>query len=361
MLSLATTRALLDGLPDPVVVVDRHSTVVEANRAARSLLPGLRPGRPLFLGLRHPDVLDGVEATFARGEPRRVEFTARLPVERTFEVQISALATDHTTTDDAAGDAAILLYFRDLTEARRLEHMRVDFVANVSHELRTPLASLLGFVETLQGPAREDGAARERFLDIMRGQAQRMARLIDDLLSLSRIEMRAHVAPQTPVALQPLLRHMVETLAALARERGVEIRLDMPDEPLSVPGDRDELLRLVDNLVENAVKYGESGRFVDVALARMSPSANRPTEIALSVRDYGPGIAPEHLPRLTERFYRADVAESRAKGGTGLGLAIVKHIVARHRGRLSIESEPGAGALFTVLLPEHREPGKPSA
>ncbi|HEX2554582.1 MAG TPA: ATP-binding protein [Microvirga sp.] len=343
--------ALLDGLPDPVVVVDRRSTVIEANRAARALLPGLRPGQALALGLRHPDVLDGVEAVFLRKGSLRVDYSARLPTERTFEVQISALAVGSET-----GDGAALLYFRDLTEARRLERMRVDFVANVSHELRTPLASLLGFVETLQGPARNDPAARDRFLEIMRGQARRMARLIDDLLSLSRIEMRAHVAPQSPVEMQPLLAHMAETLASLAAERGVAIRLHLADEPLRVPGDRDELLRLVDNLVENAVKYGESGRFVDVTLARAPERERRRGEVMLSVRDYGPGIAPEHLPRLTERFYRADVAESRAKGGTGLGLAIVKHIVARHRGQLAIESEPGAGALFTVLLPEYRGP-----
>ncbi len=355
MLPGSTAGALLDGLPDPVVVVDRSSTVIEANRAARALLPGLRPARPLYLGLRHPDVLGGVEVALGRGETLRVEYTARLPMERTFEVRISPLAAE-----DPDRDGAVALYFRDLTEARRLEHKRVDLVANVSHELRTPLASLLGFVETLQGPARNDPAARERFLEIMRGQAQRMARLIDDLLSLSRIEMRAHVAPQSPVELQPLLRHMAETLASLARERHVEIRLSLAEEPLRVPGDRDELLRLVDNLVENAVKYGENGRFVDVTLARAPENDRRRGEVMLSVRDYGPGIASEHLPRLTERFYRADVAESRAKGGTGLGLAIVKHIVNRHRGQLRIESEPGAGALFTVLLPEYRDPERPS-
>jgi two-component system phosphate regulon sensor histidine kinase PhoR len=274
----------------------------------------------------------------------------RVPTERAFEVRISIIR------DGEAGEPpAAALYFRDLTEARRLEHMRVDFVANASHELRTPLATLLGFIETLQGPAKNDTAARERFLEIMRGQAQRMTRLIEDLLSLSRIEMRAHMAPQTPVALQPILLDMVDTLMPLARERGVEIRLHLPEEPLSVLGDRDELLRVVDNLIENAVKYGDSGHYVDVTLARTTAPSGEP-EAQLSVRDYGTGIAPEHLPRLTERFYRANVAQSRDKGGTGLGLAIVKHIVNRHRGRLTIESEPGQGALFTVALPEHRTP-----
>jgi two-component system phosphate regulon sensor histidine kinase PhoR len=179
----------------------------------------------------------------------------------------------------------------------------------------------------------------------MREQALRMTRLIDDLLSLSRIEMRAHLAPGRPVDLAPLVGHMVETLRPLAREQGVEIGLALPDEPLVVLGDRDELLRVVENLVENAVKYGESGGRVEVALARRGEGAE------LTVRDHGPGIAPEHLPRLTERFYRVDIAQSRQKGGTGLGLAIVKHIVVRHRGALAIESRAGEGATFRVSIP----------
>jgi two-component system, OmpR family, phosphate regulon sensor histidine kinase PhoR len=275
----------------------------------------------------------------------------RVPTERTFEVQVTPLKPGDGDPRDG-GPAGVLLVFRDLTSARRLEHMRVDFIANASHELRTPLASLLGFIETLQGPARNDSAARTRFLEIMREQAQRMKRLIDDLLSLSRIELSAHVVPQTELDLRPTVEHMIDALRALARERGVDIRFDAEEGAFPVRGDRDELLRVVENLIENALKYGESGGRVEVSLRRIPAEAEsgRPqTEIA--VRDYGPGIAPEHLPRLTERFYRVDIAESRAKGGTGLGLAIVKHIVARHRGRLLIESEPGEGATFRVLLP----------
>jgi two-component system phosphate regulon sensor histidine kinase PhoR len=245
----------------------------------------------------------------------------------------------------------VVLFFRDLTSARRLEAMRTDFVANASHELRTPLASLLGFVETLQGPARNDTVARERFLDIMRQQAQRMTRLIDDLLSLSRIEMRLHVHPTTSVDLVAIARHMVETLAPLAKDRGLEILADLPARPVLVLGDRDELLRLLENLITNAVKYGEGGGKVEISLASMKTTEGHPQAV-LSVRDFGPGIAPEHLPRLTERFYRVDVEQSRQKGGTGLGLAIVKHIVNRHRGSLDIDSEPGAGARFVVTLPE---------
>jgi two-component system, OmpR family, phosphate regulon sensor histidine kinase PhoR len=222
--------------------------------------------------------------------------------------------------------------------------MRADFVANASHELRTPLASLIGFIETLQGPARDDAAARERFLGIMRGQARRMARLIDDLLSLSRIELKEHLAPREPVALAPVLLQVIEAHGPLAAEAGVALALD-GGASLTVPGDRDELVRVVENLVENAVKYGGSGGRVEVGLAAEGGFAE------IRVRDHGPGIAPEHLPRLTERFYRVDVTESRQKGGTGLGLAIVKHILNRHGGRLAVESAPGRGATFRALLP----------
>jgi two-component system phosphate regulon sensor histidine kinase PhoR len=342
---LATAQALLAHVPDPILLVGPDGLVREANAAARSLLPTLRLGQPLSYGLRAPEILDALAAA-RPGDSVRVEYRTR---ERTFEVQITALPQ--------GGDRkpGVMLFFRDVTAARRLEQMRVDFVANVSHELRTPLASLVGFIETLQGSARDDAAARERFLEIMRGQAWRMTRLIDDLLSLSRIELREHVAPNALVDLRPLAAQIIDTLTPMAREQAVEIALDAADEPFTVLGEGDELLRVIENLVENAVKYGESGKRVDVALAR------RGGEIEMSVRDYGPGIAPEHLPRLTERFYRVDVAESREKGGTGLGLAIVKHIVNRHRGRLAIESEPGRGATFRVSLPQApagREPGQ---
>ena len=228
--------------------------------------------------------------------------------------------------------------------------MRADFVANASHELRTPLAALTGFIETMQGPARDDPAARERFLGIMREQAWRMARLIDDLLSLSRIELRAHMRPDTPVDLVPIVRQVVDGLQTLAQDRGVAIQVDPAAEPLPVLGDRDELLRLFENLIENGLKYGASGKRVDVALARVD-DPNGKQEVGVAVRDYGPGIAAEHLPRLTERFYRVDVGESRAQGGTGLGLALVKHILNRHQGRLAIEFQAGKGATFTVRLP----------
>lgn len=342
-------EAVLAHIPDPVILVDQRALVVQANEAAHGLLPGLRAGYPLSFSLRSPDVLDSIEKVLETGEALKVEYSERIPTERTFEVHIGPLRADAASFEFQSG---VVLFFRDLTSARRLEAMRTDFIANASHELRTPLASLLGFIETLQGPARDDAKARERFLGIMREQAQRMKRLIDDLLSLSRIEMRAHLAPTQPVDLASVASQIVETLSPLAKERGVVIQAALPDRPVHVLGDRDELLRVAENLIVNAIRYGESGGRVEVELACTGAShgENRP-HAAFSVRDHGPGIGAEHLPRLTERFYRADDPQSRSKGGTGLGLAIVKHIVNRHRGYLDIESEPGQGARFTVTIP----------
>jgi two-component system, OmpR family, phosphate regulon sensor histidine kinase PhoR len=330
-------------------VIDGRAMVHQANEAARALLPALALRQPLSFSLRSPDVLDAIAEVLKSGVAQKVEYNERIPTERSFDVQIGPLKP---TAGEVDVEGGVVLFFRDQTSARRLERMRVDFIANASHELRTPLASLLGFIETLQGPARDDAAARERFLEIMRGQAQRMTRLIEDLLSLSRIELRAHVLPEAAIDVLSVVRQMIDIMAPLAHEHGVEIELHAGEGPFTVLGDRDELLRVVENLIENAVKYGGTGKRIEIAVSRRAPAEGRPGEIALTIRDYGPGIAPEHLPRLTERFYRADVVDSRQKGGTGLGLAIVKHIVARHRGKLMIESEPGHGATFRVTLPE---------
>jgi len=340
----AVAEALLAHVPDPVILVDRRTLVVEANPAARALLPALHHARPLSFALRDPEVLEGIEAVLSSGVPRRVALSTRVPLERTFEVQIGALPMP-----DGSGVNA-LLFLRDLTSARRLEAMRVDFVANASHELRTPLATLIGFIETLQGPAREDAQARERFLEIMRVQALRMTRLIDDLLSLSRIELREHVAPTAVVDLGALARQMVDAQGPPAKARGAMVQFEDGAGPYRVPGDADELARVIENLIENAVKYG--GGRISVGLAREDdPRLGR--RVVLSVADDGPGIPPEHIPRLTERFYRVDVASSRARGGTGLGLAIVKHSLNRHRGRLAIESTVGQGTIVRVSLPEY--------
>jgi len=336
---------LIQRFPDPVILLDTRAAVVAANPPARALMPSLELRQPLSLVLRAPEVLDNIARVLATGEPADVEMEGRSAADPTYEVRLRPLSAP------TPAEAAAALFFRDLTTERRIETMSVDFVANVSHELRTPLASLIGFIDTLQGPARDDPAARERFLGVMRAQAARMARLIDDLLHLSRLELHAHVAPSQSLELSALLADTVAILAPLARERGVEVVLDLGRTPALVMGERDEMIRMVENLIENAIKYGGAGGRVEVALSRGFEDG--PPRVELSVRDQGPGIAPEHLPRLTERFYRVDTAVSRNQGGTGLGLAIVKHIVGRHRGRLAIESSVGAGTLVRITLPEH--------
>ncbi|KAF0212293.1 MAG: PAS/PAC sensor signal transduction histidine [Methylocystaceae bacterium] len=317
---------IINALPEPIFVIDSETHVIAVNAAAQALSPAIRQGEPLSRSLRSPDMLDAVARVLAGGETEKTVWVERLPVECWFEAHVAPMQIE-------GFEPAAVVSLRDLTESRRVERMRVDFVANASHELRTPLASLLGFVETLQGPAREDAVTRNKFLGIMREQAQRMARLVDDLLSLSRIEQHMHLRPATPVDLTLLVAHIVDTLSQMAEDSG----------------DRDELARVIENLVENALKYGcgdDGGcKPIDISLARKGAL------VVLTVRDYGPGVAPEHIPRLTERFYRVDAGKSRAKGGTGLGLAIVKHIVLRHRGRLGIESALGEGTLFRVILP----------
>lgn len=340
---------LIDGLPEAAIVLDREGRVIGFNEMAISIAPALRRGEPALIALRMPELVDAIRRAIRRHEPQRVEFFERVPLDRWF----AAFVTPVTLTLGAGGTVDILVMtFNDLTPLRRVEEMRADFIANASHELRTPLAALLGFIETLQGPAKDDPAARDKFLGIMQGQATRMARLIDDLLSLSRIELNAHLQPSTPVDLAPIVRQVVDGLQMLARDRGVEIKVALSPDTLTVLGDRDELIRALENLIENALKYGAAGKRVDVTVGRAQTRAGLP-EAHVSVRDYGPGISPEHLPRLTERFYRVDVADSRAQGGTGLGLALVKHVLNRHGGRLTIESTPGAGATFTMHIPLH--------
>jgi len=338
----ALVEAVLSGLPDAVVALDPHGTVVALNARANALAPALRRGEPISLGLRNPEVLDAIRRAGANAAVERAEFIVRTPVECWYEV----VAVPVVPVSGAAG-RLILTTFHDLTPLRRVEEMRADFVANASHELRTPLAALSGFIHTLRGPARNDPLARDRFLNIMEEQANRMARLIGDLLSLSRIELNEHRRPDSEVDLVAIVRQVIDGLQTLARDRTVEVQLNVSAERVTVRGDRDELIRLFENLVENALKYAASGKRVDITLSL----ADGGREARVAVRDYGPGIAPDHLPRLTERFYRVDVSESRAQGGTGLGLALVKHIVSRHGGRLTIESVLGQGATFTVHLP----------
>jgi two-component system phosphate regulon sensor histidine kinase PhoR len=321
------------------LLLDNRGTVWLANAEARELLNISETQRSISYFLRAPDVLDAI-ALAAQGQPGKVRYHERVPFDRWIEAHIAPLPIVN-----GESQGSVLLVLRDLTKAEQLERMRADFVANASHELRTPLATLSGFIETLQGSARDDQAARQRFLPIMRTQASRMSRLINDLLSLSRIELDEHVRPETKTDLGEITAQVVDTLRPMAEQDGVEILFDRPG-PVPVIGARDELARVAENLVENAMKYAASGNRIIVS-ARVEPNGDK-AKAVLRVRDFGPGIAPEHLPRLTERFYRVDVGESRAKGGTGLGLAIVKHIVSRHRATLEIRSTQGEGATFTV-------------
>ena len=335
---ISGVRAGLAVLDTPVFILDRNASVLFQNGAAERAFGQLPAGAHISARLRSPGLLDVIRETITTGQPNQVEHSERFPSERVFIVRIA-----RADVGEGAGPPFYILSFRDVSELRRIDRMRSDFVANASHELRTPLASLRGFIETMQGPARNDPKAQERFLAIMLDQATRMSRLVDDLMSLSRLELRANIAPDQKVDLIPVIGHVRDTLLPLADELDVTITLHLPDRPAEVQGDRDELVQVFQNLVENACKYGQEGKVVDV---RLRAEPGKPVEV--SVIDKGPGIPAEHVPRLTERFYRVSVADSRSKKGTGLGLAIVKHILTRHRARLIIKSELGSGTDFTV-------------
>ena len=332
--SLPQPADLVHAMPDPALVVDAQGVVTIANEQATDLLETDPSGRHLSASLRVPAVLDAVTAAVGGEGGASVDYEIRVPMPRSFRAHVSCLGPSR----------GALIVLRDLTREQQIERMRADFVANASHELRTPLAALSGFLETIQGAARNDEKAREKFLGLMRSQAERMRRLIDDLLSLSRIEMNEHVRPSDEVDLARAAAHVRDVLSGMAAELGCELKLSS-EGPLVVSGSRDELVQVIQNLAENALKYGSSGKLVEITVARRDGLAE------VSVRDHGPGIAEQHIPRLTERFYRVNVQESRSRGGTGLGLAIVKHIVNRHRGRLNISSELGQGSTFTVRLP----------
>jgi two-component system, OmpR family, phosphate regulon sensor histidine kinase PhoR len=344
----AAVSAVVAGMPDPAVLLDRAGRVIHLNAAAAQLAPALRKNELAQFALRSPEIVTALREAIATSEPRRATYLDHAPVERWMELIITPVPVP---TIFGGVDKCMLMTFHDQTPLRRVEEMRADFVANASHELRTPLAALSGFIDTLQGPAKDDVKARERFLSIMHAQATRMARLIDDLLSLSRVELSAHVRPDTTVDIVPIIRQVADGLEPLARERQVEVEIALPETQVLIAGDREELLRLFENLIENALKYGASGGKVIVSL-NSALSAEGTPETRVMVRDFGPGIAPEHLPRLTERFYRVDVGDSRSQGGTGLGLSLVKHILNRHRGRLLIESVPRHGATFTACFPQ---------
>ena len=324
---------LLQGLSEPALIV-RRGAVLAANEAARSVLGERIPGQDVRLVIRHPAAVERLTAPSPQPADE-VELIGIGEAERRWMMAVAPL-----------GGGDLFVRLTDRSEAHAAERMRVDFVANASHELRTPLATLVGYAETLreQGDTL-DGETRARFTAIVHDEARKMQRLVEDLISLSRIEAERYSLPQEALTLPPLIEIARDSCRGFAEERGSEIRVEVEPDLPAVSGDRAQILQMIDNLIGNALRYGRRGSPVTI-------SARREGEMArLTVSDEGEGIAAEHIPRLTERFYRADPSRSRALGGTGLGLAIVKHIVERHRGVLTIESEPGKGTSVHVLLP----------
>ncbi|GGB54005.1 histidine kinase [Tistrella bauzanensis] len=344
---------ILDRLPLLVLTVDERIRIRSANRAAEEAMGEGLVGRELVAVLRHPALLDAVDQALVRGDFADVVFSTAAPDRREYKAHVETLRAG----DDPGDARRAVIALHDLTQIRKLEQMRADFVANASHEIRTPLATLIGFIETLRGPAKDDPEAAEHFLSIMDDQARRMSRLVNDLLSLSRIEMNEHMPPAQAVDLVDVVDDVISGLEFKARARGIEIEVGAEPGLPSALGDADELAQVAQNLIDNAIKYGRNDSRITVRLFRTT-QAPRPVglaavmdAVAFSVTDQGDGIPREHLPRLTERFYRVDSARSRQVGSTGLGLAIVKHIINRHRGHLAIDSKSGEGSSFTIFLP----------
>lgn len=335
----ALLEAMISAFIEPVIAISDHQEVIGFNAAARALFPSLEVAGALALAVRDPIILDATALVVANREKQERLYSRRVPQEQFYDVIFSPLAT-----------GGALIIWRDLSTAKALERMRVDFVAHASHELRTPLTAIIGFIDTLEGSARDDAPMRQTFLKIMREQANRMRRLINDLLSLSSIEAKVHVVPQAHIDLITTVREALEALQILAQSENVALHFSALSDCYMVYGDRDELIRVAENLIENAIKYGGSGGQVSITLENALHHGRR--EIHLVVQDYGIGISHEHIARLTERFYRVDETKSRAKGGTGLGLSIVKHIISRHQGRLEIASQLGQGTTFRACLPQ---------
>ena len=347
---VAFHQTLFDSLPSPMFLLNRQRRVVRANKAARGIFGRQMQDRDLAAVLRNPPLLDAVEEVLSGAPGREVELTLTGASDREFRAMVEPLPRSGVD-----GTVAVLS-LHDVTALRRMEQMRADFVANASHELRTPLSALLGFIETLRGPARDDSEARERFLAIMYEQASRMSRLVADLLNLSRIELNEHTDPVGCTDIGVVVRRIAQGLELEAEQRSMQIVLALAEDLPPVTGQEDELAQIFQNLLENALKYGREGTQIEVTAAvadrlPASMAGRFGCVVAVAVRDRGEGIAREHIPRLTERFFRVDTARSRRLGGTGLGLAIVKHLVNRHRGGLSIDSVLGEGSTFTVYLP----------
>ena len=336
----------------PAVLLDSGLDVRAHNRAARESFPQLRLGEPLSPAVRNPELLNAAIDALQSKSSRSVQILNRIPFDRRLLATLVPLELEQENagSEEATKSLFLLLQIVDLTEQSRLAQMRSDFIANASHELRTPLSSLRGFIETLRGAARDDRASQDKFLLIMEEQALRMTRILDDLLCLSRIEMHAHLPPETTVDLVEIVSSAVRSLEPIARDANIKISFHAAGVPINVKGNKSELEQVFQNLMHNAIKYGRENGKVGVAFGTRPSKASSHRRISVQIADDGPGISEEHLPRLTERFYRVDTAASRDRGGTGLGLAIVKHIITRHRGDLEIVSKLGSGSTFTVIL-----------
>ena len=345
-MSTLSVQSLVDALPLPAVLIGADSRVQAINALAHGLLgPGI-VGRHYMTILRQPAVLEAVERTTRTGGRQETRFLSNDGGnDTTYQVHMAPVA--------GHGDSrAVMVSFVDITHLEQASQIRRDFVANVSHELRSPLTALMSFIETLRGPAKGDEVAIERFLGIMQNEALRMERLVRDLLSLSRVEAEQRMRPSSIIDLGSVARSVIHAIGPIAVEANTPLHFKAPEARIDMRGDADQLRQVLTNLIENAIKYGPSPKGIEVELSRMEhdPGLRGPAAI-LTVRDHGAGIDPVHIPRLTERFYRADDHRSREKGGTGLGLAIVKHIINRHRGRLQIKSDLGKGSEFQVVLP----------
>lgn len=337
---------LLNALHEAVFILDADRAVRSANPMAEKMFGQGYIGQDFVKVSRNPDII-GAIGQILTGQGSDIQIVTVDAIANTsFQVNVASLGTDNPD------GACLIVCIKDISDMREAEQMRSDFVANVSHELRSPLTSLSGFIETLAEMGDEDSKARQRFLNLMGLEAQRMIRLIADLLSLSKVESRQRMRPEGQADIVAILKRVRATLEDLAEKEGKTFNLELPDHVPKIPGSEDELTQVFQNLMENAAKYGRRDTIVGVRMEERprAPGIQGPA-IVVHISDEGEGIAQHHIPRLTERFYRVDTHRSRNKGGTGLGLAIVKHIINRHRGRLLISSTEGAGSTFTVNLP----------
>lgn len=346
---------IMESLPDPLLLLDKDKNIIMANHPAQKIFGRNLVSENISQYLIDDGAITAIDRAIKSGKSETVEFKAGLPMAKNYLLRIHMLEKiNHQMNNRNDTDGTIIfLTIYDITSIKEAERMRVDFVANVSHELRTPLASIIGFVETLQGPAKNDAAALERFLKIMHDEANRMARLIEDLLSLSHIERDAHIPPDQNISLKRIIENVIETMDIRLKKRHMSVNFVTEFKTGNITGDRDQITQIFQNLIDNAIKYGEEETNISIELTAFHDKKSGNKYMEINIINKGQGIAQQHIERLTERFYRADTARSRSLGGTGLGLAIVKHILQRHKGKISFESEVGKQTKATVLLPDN--------